>query len=286
MNYSLILKQELIEGAPKSPCCRKAYVAGLFFDALEIGASCLALAPTAAAARRECARAYREHYRREALLSNGAMLFSSERLYAARAEKPVFACSACVGHFLRGVMIICGSITDPEKAYHLEFRLANSAKIPFLSELLLEWGWSFQCRKIRGGLGLYTKNSTVIEELLTMMGANNALFTMMNAKIAREIRNVENRATNCVAQNIRRSVNAATKQCEAITAIMDASCFEKMPLELQETAELRLHHPDATLAELASLHNPPITKSGLNHRLQKIMEYAKGKQIEMPLRKN
>ncbi|MBQ3483715.1 MAG: DNA-binding protein WhiA [Clostridia bacterium] len=281
MNYSLILKQELIQGVPKALCCRKAYAAGLFFDALEIGEGCLALAPTAAVARRECARVYREQYRREALLGGGALLFSSEKLYATRNSEPVLACAQCAGHFLRGLLIVCGSVTDPQKAYHLELRLANTERVPYLARFFEERGWHLGCRKIRGGLGLYSKNSTVIEELLTVTSAHQALFTMMNAKIAREIRNVENRATNCVARNIHRAVDAATRQCEAVSELIRSSRLEKMPPELQETARLRLENSEASLTELAQLHNPPITKSGLNHRLQKILEFAStGKDAE------
>lgn len=274
MNYSLSLKEELIGGAPHSACCKKAYAAGLLFDLREMRENCLVLVISSAAARRECVRVYREQYRREALLNGSVMLFASEKLYAAHKNPPAFACPACRAHFLRGLMIACGSVTDPQKAYHLEFRIANADKISFLAEFLNEMGWKPKVRNIEGGVGLYFKKNLEIEEILSTLGANNALFALMNAKIARDIRNEENRATNCVTRNISKSVEAARRCCMAIEKIRAASRFDALMPELRETARLRLEHPDVSLLELAQLHNPPITKSGLNHRLQKIIAFA------------
>ena len=189
MNYSLLLKNELIEGAPHNACCKRAYTAGLLFDLREMRENCLVLVISSAAARRECAKAYREQYRREALLNGSVMLFASEKLYAAYKAPPVFSCPQCRTHFLRGVLIACGSVTDPEKAYHMEFRLANPEKIPILADFLTEMGWTPKCRNIEGGVGLYFKKNAIIEEILSTVGANNALFALINAKIARDIRN-------------------------------------------------------------------------------------------------
>ena len=277
MNYSLQLKEELIQGAPHAACCRRAYLRGLFLDAGETRDKGVVLKIAAAATRHECARMYRELYRREALVDGSTMLFSSDRLYRdLTAAPPVFSCPHCIGHFLRGAMISCGSVTDPEKGYHLEFNLTDAENLALLTDTLraADEGWMAKCRTRSGNVGVYFKNSTVIEEILTFLGANNALFTLMNAKIARGIRNDENRATNCVATNIGKAVDAAAKCCAAIERIRAASRFDSLSAELQETARLRLAFPEATLAELAQQHNPPITKSGLNHRLQRIMTFA------------
>ncbi|MBE6690940.1 MAG: DNA-binding protein WhiA [Ruminococcaceae bacterium] len=276
MNYSLLLKNELIESAPHNACCKRAYTAGLLLDLREMRENCLVLVISSAAARHECARAYRELYRREALLNGSVMLFASEKLYKAYKEPPVFACPQCRQSFLKGVMIACGSATDPQKAYRLEFRLANPEKVPILADFFQEMGWEPKCRSIEGGAALYFKQNAVLEEIYSTVGANNALFTLINAKIARDIRNEENRATNCVTRNIEKAVAASRKCCVAIEKIKAASRFEGLLPELRETAELRLAHQDANLAELAQLHNPPITKSGLNHRLRRIMAFAEG----------
>lgn len=274
MNYSLLLKEELIKGAPRNACCKRAYAAGILFDLREMRENCLVLVLTSAAARHECARVYRELYRREALMNGTVMLFASEKLYGVYKDPPVFACAHCRAQFLRGLLVACGSMTSPQKAYHLEFRLANAEKVPVVAEYFKDMGWTPGCRKIDCGVGLYFKKYAVIEEILSTVGANQALFTLMNAKIARGIRNEENRATNCDARNIGRAVDAATKHCNAIKKIQDAGMLEQLPPELRETADLRVENQEISLIELARMHNPPITKSGLNHRLQKILTIA------------
>ncbi len=272
MNYSLLLKEELIDGAPRSKCCRRAYAQGLLYDVRELRENCLVLVLSGAAARRECAQLFREQYRRTALLNASVLLFPSPELYAEYRNPPVFACPHCAANFLRGLIVSCGSITDPTKAYHLEFRLSNPEKVSFLAEFLEEQGWHAGCRKLKGGgLGVYIKNSVIIEEILTLMGANKALFELMNAKIKRDIRNTENRVTNCETSNIARAVDASARVREAIDVLIRTERLAALPTELRETANLRAENPAASLKELAYLHNPPITKSGLNHRLQKIL---------------
>jgi DNA-binding protein WhiA len=124
----------------------------------------------------------------------------------------------------------------------------------------------------RSGNGLYFKNSTLIEEMLTYLKVTQSLFSLMNVKIERDIRNNENRATNCVANNILKAVNASQKHIDAIQKLIDFGRFEALDEELQITAKLRLKYDDVSLMELAKLHEPPISKSGLNHRLKKLMD--------------
>ncbi len=272
MNYSLILKEELIDGAPRGKCCRRAYAQGLLYDVRELRENCLVLVLSGAAARRECAQAFREQYRRTALLNGTALLFPSAELYAEYQNPPVFACEHCAANFLRGLFVSCGSATDPAKGYHLEFRLSNPEKVAFLAELLEKKEWNAGCRKLKGGgLGIYIKNSNVIEDMLSTLGANQSLFGLINAKIEHEIKNAENRVTNCETSNIARAVDASARVRDAIEVLKRMNLLPELPAELQETATLRVENPSASLKELAYLHNPPITKSGLNHRLQKIL---------------
>ena len=123
-------------------------------------------------------------------------------------------------------------------------------------------------------MSIYFKAADVIEDIITYFGSNNSVFELINAKIEREIRNDENRATNCVARNIMKSVQASSKQFEAIEKIIYHGLFESLPDELRTTASLRYSNLDVSMAELAALHDPPISKSGLNHRLNKIMDFA------------
>ena len=106
------------------------------------------------------------------------------------------------------------------------------------------------------------------------MGSQHMIFEIINNRIEREIRNNENRATNCVAKNIEKSVSAAARQIEAIGLLMKTGRFERLSEGLRVTAMVRYHNPDATLDELVELHEPPISKSGLNHRLKKLLEEA------------
>ena len=281
MNYSLLLKEELIDGAPRGKCCRRAYTAGLLYDVRELQENCLVLVLSGAAARRECAQAFRERYRRTALLNGSALLFPSKEFFAEHRDPPVLVCEHCAANFLRGLFVACGSATDPTKAYHVEFRLSNAEKVGFLAELLEKMGWHAGCRKLKGGgLGIYIKNSNVIEDMLSMLGANQALFGLINAKIEHEIKNAENRATNCETSNIARAVDASARVREAIDALTRTNRLLNLSAELRQTADLRVQNPAATLQELAYLHNPPITKSGLNHRLQKILAAGAAAQAQ------
>ena len=275
MNYSLQLKDELIANAPRKACCKKSYMRGLFINAARTKSNSIVLSLTALSARHECARVYREIYRAEALIDSRKMLFSSSRLYRELTESmPSFDCPRCKMHFLRGAFVSAGSMTDPDKSYHLEFKVFDEEGQSPLNSLFQEHGWRGSERSHRDGVGIYFKKSATIEEILSALGANTALFALMNAKIERGIRNEENRATNCVAKNIGKSIEASTKVIDAILRIREAARFEAMPQELCETAQLREKNPDASLSDLAKLHNPPLTKSGLNHRLQKIVQFS------------
>lgn len=275
MNFSLALKEELIGAAPHRACCQKAYLRGLFLNAAQTKSGAVVLRLSALAPRREASRLYRGIYKKEALMDGTTLFCSSSRLLADLLSPPAFTCKDCALQYLRGAMITAGSVTDPEKSYHLELRVKEEEGVCLLRSLLAENGWQAKERTLReGGFGLYFKSSDIIEEILTSLGANNALFALMNAKITHDIRNEENRATNCVARNISKSVGASGRALEAIAVIRLAARFEQLSSELRETAALREENPDASLFDLAKLHNPPLTKSGLNHRLQKIITFA------------
>lgn len=230
---------------------------------------------SSAAARREAMRVYRDLYKKEALMDGNRLLLSSERLYHDLTEtKPAFACAHCKNHFLRGVMIATATLTDPKKTYRLEFRLQDAENLPYLNDLLCGEGWHFNHRIIPGGVALYTGKSEWIENILAFAGAGQSVFESMNAKIEKEIRNAENRATNCVTHNIVSTVRASARSREAIELIKKRGKLQSLPQELRQTALLRLENPEASLVNLARMHTPPITKSGLNHRLEKLMEIA------------
>ena len=183
---------------------------------------------------------------------------------------------SCKRNLIRGAFVSLGTINEPQKGYHFEFKFKNAERAVVLYRLLSEIGLEPKIANRHNGraVGLYYKNSTTIEDIMTYLGAVKTTFEFINAKIEREIRNSVNRSTNCVAGNISKSVKAAQKQVAAIAALDSAGKLSLLPDELFETAQLRLNNPSASLSELAIMHEPPISKSGLTHRLSKIIEIS------------
>lgn len=179
--------------------------------------------------------------------------------------------------FLRGIFIGCGTINNPAKSCHLEFYLKHKSRAVRVCSLFATClGTSPKMVARRTGCGLYFKNSNTIEEILAAWGATNAYFALVNSKIETDLRSTENRATNCVTRNISRSVEATQKQLSAIRYLHEhETLWAKLPPDLRETALLRLENESATLSELSLIHEPPISKSGLNHRLKRLMDIAK-----------
>lgn len=281
MNYSLALKEELIAAPPHAPCCRAAYLRGLFLNAAQTKAGKVVLKLSSVAARHECVRVYRHTYKKTALVDGATVLFSAPQLLCDLLVAPRFACPACALAFLRGALIAAGSATDPEKSYHIEFHALDPEGRDLIVSAMQQQGWEPKVRACRdGGFGVYIKKNAVIEDILSLLGANNALFALMNAKITRDIRSEENRLTNCETQNIRRAVKASGRVLAAIEDLRRRGLFDAMPEELRHTAFLREENPDASLPELAQLHNPSLTKSGLNHRLQKIIALSEGEKTK------
>ncbi len=182
-----------------------------------------------------------------------------------------FRCEECSSSFLRGVFLSVGSVTDPSKAYHMELRAPSDGRADLLCAHLLSLGFTPGSTRRRDNVGFFWKGSSPIQDFLTYLGAMSAVFALLNTQIKRDIRNNENRATNCVAENIHRSMHAGSRQVTAIRYLEAHDLIPALSPELQITAKLRLEHPEATLAELAALHEPAITKSGLNHRMEKIL---------------
>lgn len=292
MSFSDECKIELLrEDPPRKSCCRRAMAHGLLFCADmsggllqltvsggEVGdeiADFLARQLHTEVARRPFSRVGRP-YLALSLVSRGAM---SQLQRADMSDLPLpqllgFDCEHCLRYFLSGVFVATASVTDPQKRYHLEFSCHGSNAAHRLASLLGEVARPPQTVQRASGTNLYYKSSADMEDLFSYLQARRALFALINQKIERDIRNEENRATNCVAKNIQKAVDAASVQVAAIERLRHGPTWDKLPQNLRTTAELRLAFEDATLSELASRHNPPITKSGLNHRLQKLTELA------------
>lgn len=178
--------------------------------------------------------------------------------------------------FLRGAFMAGGSVTDPEKRYHLELATSHLRVSREVYSLLMELGF-FPKDTSRGGNSiLYFKQSDYIEDVLTTLGAPVCAMQIMEAKVEKEFRNKINRRVNCDTANVEKAVNAAQEQLAAIRKLEKMGLYEELPEKLRKTAELRRAHPEATLLELAQMQEPPLTKSAINHRMRKIMELSKG----------
>lgn len=189
-------------------------------------------------------------------------------------KREQFKCSGCTAAFLRGVYLSSGTVNDPEKGYHLEMNFLRKEAAGNVAELLLEVGIPPKRTTRKNEFVLYYKDSESIESFLAYIGATNAAFTIMNKKIERELRSEANRRANGELANITKTVSAAGDRIAAIKELKRSGQLENLPDELKITANIQLEHVEATLAQLALLHDPPITKSGVNHRLKKLTELA------------
>ena len=206
-----------------------------------------------------------------------------ERLFAGfhyRPDEPetvlkteMLRCVNCRSAFIRGVFLASGTITDPDKSYHLEMSFTDEVRMHAVAELLSEMELEPKHMTRKTEQVLYYKDSESIENFLVTIGATNAAFSIMNKKIERGLRSDANRLANGELANIGKTVAAAGDQIAAIHALIESGEIERMPDELRQTAYIRLENDDATLSALAALHDPPITKSGVNHRLKKILAW-------------
>ena len=181
----------------------------------------------------------------------------------------------CRTAFLRGAFLAGGSVTDPEKRYHLEIATNHNQASREVSALMEEMFFLPRMVRRGGDFLLYFKQSEHIEDFLTKIGAPVSAMDIMTAKVDKEIRNGANRAMNCDMANVNKTLDAAQEQVAAIEALRRSARWDKLPEKLRQTAALRLEFPELSLIQLAVKCDPPVTKSCINHRMRKLMEEAK-----------
>lgn len=182
--------------------------------------------------------------------------------------------ACCRRAFLRGAFLCCGSMSDPEKGYHLEFVCSHMEQAKQLKEVIAEFDIEAKIVPRKKYFVVYLKEGAGIVDLLNIMEAHVALMELENLRIVKEMRNSINRRVNCEAANISKTVHASARQVEDIKYIKEHYGFSRLPDNLREMAEVRLEYPDAALKELGEYLNPPVGKSGVNHRLRKLSELA------------
>ena len=179
----------------------------------------------------------------------------------------------CRTSFIRGAFLAGGSITDPEKRYHLELVTDHMNVSRETYSMLLEMGFEPHYTTRAGHYITYFKQSEAIEDFFTTIGAANAAMEIMEAKIEKGMRNSINRKVNCDSANADKIVSAAAAQLDKIRYLDREVGLDNLPMDLQEVAFLRIANPEASLSDLAMLSDPPVSKSGINHRLRKLMAY-------------
>ena len=297
MSFSSQVKDELNSLQIKGNCCKKAYIFGSLISAeLSDGGIIVKLTDTATAdqlchfllsiykitpnrreIRRGCYHATELSFRSAKLADflSFADEFSGSDEDTERLEA-FFPCDKCKLTFARAAFCSGGTVSDPKKSYTFEIYTTNDTRAMMLHSLLEEVvGEAPGITTRQGKMSVFYKNNSAIEDALTVFGASKTLFEFLDSYIEKDLRNYENRATNCVTRNIAKSVGASAIQVTAIEELMATGLFEELTDDIKTTAALRLANPSLTLSELAEIHTPPISKSGLNHRLSKIMELAK-----------
>lgn len=187
-------------------------------------------------------------------------------------NKDMFLRDCCEASFVRGAFLASGAISDPEKEYRADFSVKSHNLALALSELLLENGIKTNISKRGNGFVVYIKKNEVIGDLLTLMGATRISLELLDTAVLKSVKNNINRAGNCDSGNISKTVEASIKQRTAIEYFVDKGMLENLPEELVSAAKLRLKNPNASLKELCALSLEPITVSGLNHRLKRIID--------------
>ena len=179
-----------------------------------------------------------------------------------------FRCQNCMQAFISTAFLCCGTMTDPEKSYNLEFLSTRHYLSQQLEAMLAEHDFHPH-RALRKGA-----NTIYIKDLLTFMGAGGAAMRIMDQRVYNEMRNKTNRLSNCETANLGKSVQAAVQVQLAIEKLQAAGAMNTLPEALRHTAKLRMQYPDLPLAKLAQKFDPPVSKAGLSHRMKKIQEAA------------
>ena len=196
------------------------------------------------------------------------------RIRNAVSHRMLLSMDCCRRSYLRGAFLCSGSISAPEKYYHLEIDCPNAEAADRTRQLMKECGLDARVVLRKKSYVVYLKEGAQIVEMLGLMGANLSLMNLENIRIVREMRGTVNRQVNCETANLRKTVAASLRQVDDIRYIREHEGFSELSPALRSMAEIRLSYPDASLTELGDLMKPKVGKSGVNHRLRKLSEYA------------
>lgn len=293
MSFSSDIKNELCENLPEQGCCRHALLYGLLLFGRSFSSFNMALSTENSQVASLYERLLLEecNIAAEKVVSpKGKVTVSvaqkADRLTVLSAfghsEKEVtlkinhsnFECDDCAGAFFAGAFLACGTISSPQKDYHLEFVVPYMNLSRSFMKLMTDFELNPKFTNRKGYSIVYFKESENIEACLYRMGAHTGAFEIMNIKVLKDFRNKANRVANCETANIDRMANAAAPQVRAILRIKEKKGLNYLSEELLEIAQLRLENPEASLQELSGLTSCGLSRSGVNHRLKKIERIA------------
>ena len=213
--------------------------------------------------------------------------FRKKNLYSIKCDKLGFSAmeienimelckkkDCCRKAFLKGSFLAAGSISAPEKTYHLEIAVDNEKTANFASNLMKGFQLKPKVTFRKGNFVIYLSEGEHLVDFLNIVGAHKALLEIENVRILKDVRNNVNRIVNCETANLEKTLDASFRQIEGIRLIGERMGFEKLPAGLRQIAELRLNNKDANLKELGVMLEYPLGKSGVNHRLKKIEKIA------------
>ena len=202
--------------------------------------------------------------------------FNPQATLALHVNLPLLEDDCCKAAFLRGAFLAGGSVSDPEKGYHMEIATSHQSVARETYALMQEIvGFYPKATQRAGGQVLYLKNSDLISDFLTFLGAPVAAMGIMEARLEKELNNKVNRRCNCDDANTSKVVEAAQEQIAAIQLLKERGLLENIPGKLKQAAEAREANPASSLSELAAMMDPPITKPAMNQRLKKLLQMAK-----------
>ena len=299
MSFSTDLKEELCQKIPEEDCCCRAELAALLHFAGQIistpGKEEIRLETENIALARLMLRLIRRLYgiraelevsKKESRKASHVMICIRGREdcrqvtgdippgMASELNDEIRGRECCRRAFLRGAFLVSGSISDPGRSYHFEIICRDMDEAVYLQQLLMPYEITAGITTRKNRPVLYVKDSTAIVDVLNIMGAYQALMKMENIRIVKEMRNSANRQTNCDIANNEKMLRAARRQIEDIRLIREKLGFENLPENLRDTAIARLEYPDASIQELGGYLDPPVGKSGVNHRLRKLAAIA------------
>ena len=176
--------------------------------------------------------------------------------------------------WLRGVFLCCGSVSDPRRSYHLDIALDDRALAETVKDVMASFDIAGRISSRKGKYVVYLKDGDGIADMLGLLGATRALLEMENVRVLRDISGRVNRKVNCETANLNKAVSAGIEQIRQIEVLKKKRRYAQLPAELKRVAELRLANPDLPIAELGAMLDPPLGKSGIYHRFERIRRLA------------